>query len=29
VSILQGVATGDKVVAKVTDQVVDGAKVVE
>jgi membrane fusion protein (multidrug efflux system) len=29
VSILQGVAAGDKVVAKITDQVVDGAKVVE
>lgn len=29
VTILQGVAKGDKVVAKVTDQVVDGLKVVE
>jgi hypothetical protein len=29
VSILQGVVKGDKVVAKVTDKVVDGLRVVE
>jgi hypothetical protein len=29
VSILQGVAKGDKVVAKVTDRVIDGLRVVE
>jgi hypothetical protein len=29
VSIIQGVDAGDKVVTKISDQVVDGAKVVE